>query len=443
MKIFKEHLLDEAQIWLDKGIINSSQAYKIFDLYGLKQEKFEEASNKSYKILMVLGFLMLAISLLILIGENWENVPRWIRMSSLVLLTVGIHSYGMVQLSKNPNKSTMFFFLGSLVYGIAIVLIAQMYHLGEHMPDGVFWWSMGVLPFVFLTRSNWMMILFLLLGATWFFIENAMGYYKFSFFIFLIIASYALLNYKASRFPFIITLFVSLVWFSQTLYEFIPDLRAKEFWVVNTALLISLYGLSGFFEYRVKSYKEYAKTLQSLILLSTIFLFFMLTFKHTWGFLLADSYRFIWVEIKNPQLSLLSFIITFSLIILGLFLAKMYNKINRFLLFFVFLFTSIILIMFFAPSSVTPIAMQILFNILFIIFSIFFVIEGMNRDDALYFFLGIGNILVLTFIRYFHLIGGYIGSALLFFILALIMLGSAKYWNTLKKNEGVKDEVNA
>ena len=36
---------------------------------------------------------------------------------------------------------TGLFFLGNLFYGASIILVAQIYHLGEHMPDGVFWWG--------------------------------------------------------------------------------------------------------------------------------------------------------------------------------------------------------------------------------------------------------------------------------------------------------------
>ena len=39
--------------------------------------------------------------------------------------------------------ATGLFFLGNIFYGASIILIAQIYHLGEYMPDGVFWWDTG------------------------------------------------------------------------------------------------------------------------------------------------------------------------------------------------------------------------------------------------------------------------------------------------------------
>ena len=38
-------------------------------------------------------------------------------------------------------------FLGCLLYGAGIWLVAQVFHLDAHYPDGVWWWAVGVLPF--------------------------------------------------------------------------------------------------------------------------------------------------------------------------------------------------------------------------------------------------------------------------------------------------------
>ena len=44
-------------------------------------------------------------------------------------------------------RSETVFFLGCLLYGAGIWLVAQAFHINSHYPDGVWWWAIGVLPF--------------------------------------------------------------------------------------------------------------------------------------------------------------------------------------------------------------------------------------------------------------------------------------------------------
>ena len=43
--------------------------------------------------------------------------------------------------------SELVFFVGCLFYGCGIWLVAQVFHLNAHYPDGFWWWALGVLPF--------------------------------------------------------------------------------------------------------------------------------------------------------------------------------------------------------------------------------------------------------------------------------------------------------
>ena len=439
MEKFKEQLLLESKKWLEKGIISSTQAYNICNLYGIDSHEYEEPSKKSYNILMILGYLFLGISILILIGENWERVPRWIRMSSLMVLVLTIHSFGIKEFSKNKSKGTMLFFFGSFLYGVSIVLIAQMYHLGEHMPDGVLWWAIGVLPFVFLTRSNWMMLFFLILGFMWYTLELEMGYNKYSFVVVLAIAYYALFRYKVSPFPFIVSVIITFIWSNQMLSEFIVGDR--DISLINIGMLIALFGLSSLLsDYKSKKFKSYATILQSTLLLVTIILLFILTFKDMWSFILDEHYYFLFFTISHAPVTLLPVVLSLSLVFIGVLLTILSKKSFHIILFFALLFTMVVLMLFFSPNALSPLSMQVIFNIIFALFAIYFIMEGMQKESALYFFLGIGAILLVTYIRYVNLIGGYIGSSLLFLTFALIMLGSAKYWNQYKKEKELTHE---
>ena len=46
---------------------------------------------------------------------------------------------------------------------LGIMLIAQIYHLGEHFPDGLLLWALGILPLAWLTASRLLHALHLLI----------------------------------------------------------------------------------------------------------------------------------------------------------------------------------------------------------------------------------------------------------------------------------------
>jgi uncharacterized membrane protein len=59
------------------------------------------------------------------------------------------------------------FFLGCLFYGAGIWLVAQVFHINAHYPDGVWWWAIGVLPFALCLETRLMHALLVGLLAVW------------------------------------------------------------------------------------------------------------------------------------------------------------------------------------------------------------------------------------------------------------------------------------
>ncbi|MBW1792639.1 MAG: DUF2157 domain-containing protein [Deltaproteobacteria bacterium] len=146
IRILKYDLCKEVATWVGKGIISTEQAESICSGYGVD---YHNMSRRSYGYHVLLGFgcLFIGLSLITLVGANWDDIPRAIRMSGLIALTLGANLMGLSKFRHNKTSAAVAWFLmGGLFYGASIMLIAQIYHIGEHYPDGIFWWAMGVLP---------------------------------------------------------------------------------------------------------------------------------------------------------------------------------------------------------------------------------------------------------------------------------------------------------
>ena len=183
IRLLKRELAGEISAWVEQKIISVQQAEAIGRLYGVEYGKKQ---NRAYAILTVLGYLFVGLAAIVLIGHNWEDLSRELRMGGLLILTLGTQGIALKHyFSGRVGGATGLFFLGNLFYGASIILIAQIYHLGEHYPDGVFWWAVGSLPFGVLLLSPWLTLFSLLLALLWFAMEWSWAFSRFRFRCFL------------------------------------------------------------------------------------------------------------------------------------------------------------------------------------------------------------------------------------------------------------------
>jgi uncharacterized membrane protein len=153
LRLLKRELSGEARNWVDEGLVSEQQASRMLDRYGARLPDGSERSV-GYIVLLSLAAVFAGLSILVFVSANWDEIPRGVRMGALIALTLGFHALGLAQQrAANTKIAAIWFLLGCFSYGTSIFLIAQIFHLGEHYPDGIWWWAVGTLPFVILTRT--------------------------------------------------------------------------------------------------------------------------------------------------------------------------------------------------------------------------------------------------------------------------------------------------
>ena len=104
---------------------------------------------------MLLGALMFGIGVLLLIGYNWARLPVngkiAIIMSSVALAFGGS---AVTYARQHRLAGEILAFIGVLLYGNAIWLIAQVLHIRGNFPDAFMWWAIGALVCAWLVRSR-------------------------------------------------------------------------------------------------------------------------------------------------------------------------------------------------------------------------------------------------------------------------------------------------
>ena len=162
-------LLDELSVWRRDAIVTDQQAQRIADLYEGAGETAERGRSRSVSILMAAAATLVGLAALLLIGYNWEQLSRESKLA-MILGTVALTHAGAFSLRYKRNAralSDKVFFLGCLFYGAGIWLVAQVFHLDAHYPDGVWWWAVGALPFALALETRALHALVIALLGLW------------------------------------------------------------------------------------------------------------------------------------------------------------------------------------------------------------------------------------------------------------------------------------
>jgi hypothetical protein len=171
---FVERLAREVEQWQRERLLQPDQAQALLARYGLVPGETPRTLRRSrvVQVLSVLGVILVAVGVILLIGANWQQMPRWTRLALVICATAGSYhaGYTMAYRSRRlPRVGMALLLLGSLLWGASIFLVGQMYHLGGGGGEkaAVGYWFIGVAPLAYVLASPLHMGLSLAIGTVW------------------------------------------------------------------------------------------------------------------------------------------------------------------------------------------------------------------------------------------------------------------------------------
>ena len=434
-RLLKRDLHNEARTWVKQGLINEAQAESICREYGI--DYYDQTQRSfGYYVLIALGYLFIGLAVITLIGENWENIPRAVRMGGLIAMTLLANGIGVIAWQRQkPAAAVVWFLLGGLMYGASIMLIAQIYHIGEHYPDGIFWWALGVLPVALLLRSNLLMALTTVLAYLWFFVEAGLDFYPAFFPVFLVALAWQNLRVKPSTFLFLVLMAGGMMVIEYSSAWFIGGQAGFDFEsenvLIGAAIFVAFHGLAKWLGQRTEHHLvDYGMALEIWTLRLVILGLLVFSFEWPWKELLHRSEDY---NELNTGLLLVVPSVFFSAVAIALTynatrsVKKSASTSAFVLVYFVFMIAVLII----SGEFITNwqvMTLQVFDNVVLVAIGIGLIIQGIRGGVTHYFYLGVFTILLTGLLRYIDLVGDYIGAAMLFAVFALILLASARYW---------------
>lgn len=417
--LLRRELRTECRQWVAEGDISAEQGDRILARYGTSLDDHSDGSL-AYKVLVTVALLFVGLAILLLVSANWDEIPRAVRMLGLIGTSVAINLLGIRALLRQQRGSG-WLFLGGISYGASIMLIAQIYHLGEHFPDGLFYWALGVAPMAWLAGSRLVTLLMLAVATLWMFSEGLFGA-PWTMLLFLALGLAMAVRTRSAGLLLILAgisvswLNLMLAWCYSSGWQ--PRVEAGHV-TLNLGLLALLYALSHWLE---RCQALYLRRAASLIGLWTLRGYLLVLLPFTF----AEVCR----EFLREQAGLwdlgLWWGLAAAVLALGLVLVKRLGSFAPRIL--LAALPVLMLVLHGLGHRDGNMLMAVAVNLLALLSAMVLIHEGLKRGLTQYFYTGVVMILLLAIMRYLNLFGDYLGAAAMFLVAAGVLYGAARFW---------------
>lgn len=407
-------LRKELDTWAQEGIVSEDQKAILYERYqlGLDPPWYLRSSF----IISAVALIIVALGLFLIISENWHHFGMIIRVGIGIVPLLTAYGAGIYFLQKNEkSKAELALFFASLCFGANIFLQAQIFHISSYYPNGILWWALGSLPFLFIFRSSLHSIPIHILTVIWLMLHT--NYDHFSVWSIVLCASLLWNEYK---FPTKTTTLLSIITIGYTLahcvhqFSWTSEDEIPLFILSYSAVLYTVFSIIGH-----KYQDGFAAKMKVMLLWICASVFLLLTFISRYVFLNVIPYN---------EIALLS---------VGIVLAVLLKQSKiQYILYGVIACTIPFCLRHFNYTQQPYYTyysgmnwLEIWANCVLLFGSASAIWMGLSTKKKNVFMQGIGVMLILVFTRYMDLVGDYLTTALLFMFCGIGLLLVNSYWN--------------
>jgi len=151
--------------WIEAGFVSVDGGQKILaDATERQARGWFTLPN----VLGALGALLVFVGVISYVAGHWNDIPRLARVALLIAFMAGAYLAGHTFRQKGSDGlGASFAFMGTLIFGANLMLIAQIYNLPPNPPGGAFLWMCAAVLTSLLWPSQLNMALAYVLAGIW------------------------------------------------------------------------------------------------------------------------------------------------------------------------------------------------------------------------------------------------------------------------------------
>ncbi len=162
---FLKHLHKELPSWIEQGWVTEENSQAIVEHV---DQQVSQTNFLAYAI-AILGVLLLGSGIITYFAANWNEMSKLAKLFLLLGSLYAAYALGgyFINSERSPKLGQAFLLLGVILFGANIMLIAQIYHIDSHYPNGVLLWTLGGVLTAYLLRSQAALIAAIALATLW------------------------------------------------------------------------------------------------------------------------------------------------------------------------------------------------------------------------------------------------------------------------------------
>lgn len=155
---FLERLPSELSRWEADGVITAEQRQAIRARYSPAElaPRSARARGRLVTGLSIIGVVLVGLGVIFFFAANWDGIDRWPKLAIIlasIFLAHGLGYYLRYHRDYQRVGSAMVL-LACIIYGAGVHLVGQVYNVDVNDPRLMLFWFLGVLPLVYIVKSQ-------------------------------------------------------------------------------------------------------------------------------------------------------------------------------------------------------------------------------------------------------------------------------------------------
>jgi hypothetical protein len=161
--LYRQRLEADLARWESEGVIARAVGVSIRAALPPRPKGVNVAT-----VVAIVGGLLIAGAFLAFVASNWTAIARPARFAILLAgIVLAFSLGGFFDRRRRPYVADLGVAVGSIIFGAAIALVGQMYHLGDDFTGGLLLWAFGALVAAVLTGSRGALAVALVVACVW------------------------------------------------------------------------------------------------------------------------------------------------------------------------------------------------------------------------------------------------------------------------------------